>query len=169
MQERTKLEIDTFKYDEYAKIKKKWSELAEEMNKRGIYHSGNHVYEFLEIGFNYIDGVLDKFFDVEKTAINKKNLPDNYFIDLTDEIIKLIGSECDLICTKALEEFGRDKHFEQPIFSEVENRRGKNNDTIIKEVKRLQEDSKATDSDIYKQPIEEKIEIPTFDFIKIGC
>ncbi|MBI3600043.1 MAG: hypothetical protein HY097_05315, partial [Nitrospinae bacterium] len=55
MQKKTKLEIEIFKDDEYDKTKKKWSELAEEMNKRGIYHSGNHVYGFLEIGFNYIN------------------------------------------------------------------------------------------------------------------
>lgn len=167
MQERTKLEIEIFKTVTYNKTKEKWRELGEETNKKGMYHSSAHVDKFLEIGFNYINGVLDKFFDAEKTAINKKNLSDEYFANLTDEIVRLLGSECNSIRWKALEEFGKDEHVKQCIFLRVEDYRGTNNDTIVKKVKLLQEDNKVNDSDIYKQPIEEKIDLPTFDFIKI--
>jgi len=167
MQERTKLEIEIFKPDTYNKTENKWSELDGEIHKIGRYHSSYHVLRFLEIGFDYINEIFDKFFEVEKIAITKKNLPDNYFVDLPDEIVRLFGSECDSIRWKALEKFGQDEHVKQVIFSNVEDYRSSRKDNIINRIKLLQEDNKVIDSDIYKQPIEEKIELPTFDFIKI--
>src|SRR3989338_7188248 len=153
MQERTKLEIEIFKPDTYNKTENKWSELDGEIHKIGRYHSSYHVLRFLEIGFDYINEIFDKFFEVEKIAITKKNLPDNYFVDLPDEIVRLFGSECDSIRWKALEKFGQDEHVKQVIFSNVEDYRSSRKDNIINRIKLLQEDNKVIYSDIYKQPI----------------
>lgn len=165
MHEITKLKLDIFKTMEYDKAQKEWRKAYEVIDARGR-HGSNSVNQFLDIYFNCISALLAKLFDAERDLLSVSNeQPDEYFIDLTDEIIRFFDTELNTIHAKAMQQFSDDSRANQLIASRIEEYRTKQKDSIIKKVALLNLETKNLDQKAPNKAVDKLDEIPTFDFV----
>ncbi len=82
---------------------KEWEILASKMVSRGLGVSGALGVAFIEVGFKYINRLLDELIKTEKNALlhEKKSFSDDYFIELKEELNKIAEKESDVIKTKS--------------------------------------------------------------------
>lgn len=107
MQEKTKLELELLEKEEYQKVIEEWSKVNYRVNKAGRFGSDVHLELFLKVGSEYLDKILNKFFDTEQSTLKAliPNPPENYFIDLQEKIIHILEEKCNLILSNALQIF----------------------------------------------------------------
>lgn len=167
MQEKTKLEVEIFKAETYKKAQRDWHTQDEKANGAGMYGSSSHILLILDIGFKYIDELLNKLLEAEKTALTKtSNLSADYFVVLTDEVLRLFEYECNLIRSKAVQQFKQDQNAQKLIFSQAGEYLTGKKDLIIKQIKLLEHENKISDFNNNSYPLEVN-EMPTFEFIQI--
>ncbi len=107
MQNRTKLELELLEKEEYKKVVEEWNKVNSQTTENGRFGSGVHLELFLKVGSEYVDKILDKFFDTEQSTLKAgiPNLTEDYFTDLQDVIIKRIEEKCNLVRSKTLQTF----------------------------------------------------------------
>lgn len=110
MHKLTKFKIDELKI-QYSKDREAdWAKHLADSASRGMSYSSGAVLMFLEIGFKYINKLIDGIFSAEKTALSHEKLllPENYYDNFKNGIIELISEEYANIRSKALERWGRE-------------------------------------------------------------
>ncbi len=166
MEQLTKLKIDQFKELNLHKRDEEWKQQKIRLAPLGRLRSGHHVIEYLGIGCDYIEQMLKVFFEAENDGNPSFN--EDYFNELSSDLVQLINVECNSLLTLANANFKtKDNSLEKTISSEVENRCHHIREVALKEVEILREKNKLTASKPEKIEIDKEIEIPDFDFIKL--
>ncbi len=144
MQKYTELHIRKLKLKYHSEAERKTNALAASMSSQGLFQSGAHMRNFLDIRVEYVNKLIDDIFNCEKNALSstQTKITEEYFNILKTEIIKLITLEFNTIKEKALQLSNRvnlestaDKRF-------FENIQEKNliYDSIVRRVEILQEE-----------------------------
>jgi len=107
MQDRTRLELELLEKEEYKKLLEEWNKVRSQAIEVGMVGSDCHLESFLKVGSEYLDKILNKFFDTEQSSLEAEisNQPENYFNNLQDEIITVLDKTCNLIRSKTLQTF----------------------------------------------------------------
>lgn len=101
----SKLQFDELIVRLEAEREREWNGLAADVAGRGIYHSGFHITSILDVGFRYIDELVAKAIDFERTALSHEQTEPSsaHFDDLKQELISLVESQLGPVRSKAIE------------------------------------------------------------------
>lgn len=145
MQKITELKLREIKTNLNKKREDEEAKLAASMTARGLSNPGAYIRNLLTTEYNYIEKLLDSIFETEKAALthNKGSLPDDYFINLKDEILKILQREIDIISSRVATRFQRgDNRIGDSIRIEVYQKGVFYKDSISKRVDIIQEEIK---------------------------
>ncbi len=145
MQKYTKLKLREIKTNLNQERENEEAKLAVSMAARGLSNPGAYIRNLLTTEYNYIEKLLDGIFETEKAALkhNKGSLPDDYFINLKDEMLKTLQREIDIISSRVTTRFQRgDNRIGDSIRIEVYKKGVFYKDSIIKRVDIIQEEIK---------------------------
>jgi hypothetical protein len=141
----TALKIEEIRTRYNKEREEEWNKLAESVAAKGLTHSTFHIDSFLDTGYKYIETLLDKLFNVEKTTLlhEKSMPPEKEFDVLKDSISDLLKKELDVIRSHAIKRFQRSGGGVLDIvIRKIENQKNVFQKSISRRVGMLQEELK---------------------------
>lgn len=101
-----KLKFEELKCQYYEKLEEDWARTAQKMNMKNNWGSLAHRNQFMKMGFEYIDKLIEDLFKSESKVLSSgKSIADGYFTNSKRDIEELILNELETIRSSALNSF----------------------------------------------------------------
>ena len=107
MQKYTELKLRELKLQHSKDRESEEKKIAADMSAKGLFHSSPHIDALLKFDYEYIQKYLDIIIEAEKNSLSNEQveLPENYFETLSQEIINIIESALNLVCSRVVQRF----------------------------------------------------------------
>jgi hypothetical protein len=145
MHKYTELRVEELSTLYNKKRAEEWNKLSTSMPQKGLSHSSAHIDSFLDIGYKYIDTLIDNLMDTEKNALLHEQITHNtqYFNTLKSGITKMVKDELNAIHSESVKRFQKFGGSTLGIvLQKIENQANSYQQPINRKVELLQEELK---------------------------